>query len=147
MKIKAACIGTPDEVVVALSSTTFASWVLSDVVEDVLGVKNVLERPAEYYVQMADVGPAPKEGMMGVEVRLTGASRDGRTAKQFHTAARILHHIVQRTVEQALDIGERCQVYCVIMTDGEVETAPGSGKYSNNIEPDAVWVDGTKQSK
>ena len=140
MKIKAACIGTPERVQAVLSGTQFASQVLSRVVEDNLGVNDVLKRPAEYYVQKADICTAPNEGMMGVEVRLSGASRNGRTAKQFHTALNSLLEIVANTVAATLDPGEQCQVFCAIMVDGEVETRPGSGQYSNVLESDAIWV-------
>ena len=65
MKIKAACIGTPPAVTEALSGTKFASEVLSKVIGAALGVTDVLHRPAEFYVQEADKGPAPMEGRMG----------------------------------------------------------------------------------
>ncbi len=123
-----------------MSETRFASAVLANVIGLALGVKEVLDRPAEYYLQKADIGPSPKEGIMGVEVRLSGASRDGRTAKQFHDAIKYLFKIVKDTVSDALEPGQKCQVFCVIMLDGEVETAPGSGKYSNNVESQADWV-------
>jgi len=42
------------------------------------------------------------EGRMGVEVRLTGASRDGRTPKQFHDALKALVGVVEKTVATAL---------------------------------------------
>ncbi|MFA6601484.1 MAG: hypothetical protein WCT02_01295 [Candidatus Paceibacterota bacterium] len=140
MKIKAACIGTPGMVAEALSSSEFAAEVLRAVVCDCLGVENVLQRPAEYYVQKADSGPSPKEGVMGVEVRLSGASRNGRTAKQFHTALKALLQTVSTTVRNALDSSQKCQVFVVIMLDGDIETAPGSGKYSSNLESEAVWI-------
>lgn len=146
MKIKAACIGTPEGVATALSSTPFASAALKSVVGEALGVEDVLTRPAEYYVQLADEGPAPQEGMMGVEVRLSGVSRNGRTAKQFHVALKELERIVESVVEKALEYGKKCQIFCVIMIDGEVETAPGSGLFSNNLESAAKWVHGAKQS-
>ncbi len=144
MKIKACCLGTPDAITLALSGTSFASEVLSKVVGEDLGVKNVLDRPAEYYLQMADIGPAPKEGVMGIEIRLTGASRDGRTPKQFHSALKSLVSISTSAVKQAMvdaEIRDRgCQVFCVIMLDGPVETSPNSGQYSCNLESSPEWV-------
>lgn len=146
MKIKAACIGVPPLVVDALSGTEFASEVLQEVIGEALGVKNVLNRPAEYYVQFADVGPAPKQGMMGIEVRLTGVSRNGRKAKQFHDALIALERIVEKMVMKTLDRGKKCQIFCVIMIDGDVETSPGSGNYSSNLESEPVWVKGMRRS-
>lgn len=145
MKIKAACIGTPKEVVDAFSSNPFVSTVLLRVVEKELGVMNVLSRPAEYYVQKADTGPAPKEGVMGVEVRLSGVSRNGRTPKQFHNALSELVHIVKFTIEQIIDCDDKCQIFCVIMIDGEVEVKPNSGVYSFNLESMPEQVRGLKK--
>jgi len=145
MKIKAACIGVPPSVVEALSGTEFASAALQDVIGEALGVGNVLNRPAEYYVQDADVGPAPKKSIMGIEVRLTGASRNGRTAKQFHDALRALQCIVEKTVMKTLERGSKCQIFCVVMLDGDIETSPGSGVYSNCLESKPMWVKGMRQ--
>ncbi len=140
MKVKAACIGTPPEFAVAFSGTRFATEILLRVIGKILGVEDVLSRPAEYYVQNADTGPAPAIGTMGVEVRLSGVSRNGRTAKQFHRAIEELELIVEQFVSSGLTGSQRCQIFCVIMLDGEVETKPGSGKYSNNIESAGKWV-------
>ncbi len=142
MKIKAACIGTPSGVVHALSSTRFAQAVLSQVVGEALGVTDVLNRPAEYYLQRADEGPAPKEGVMGVEVRLTGVSRSNRANKQFHTALKTLMEITKTSVAAALSKCSRCQIFCVVMIDGDIETAPGSGLHASNLESAPEWVDG-----
>ncbi|MDD5318306.1 MAG: hypothetical protein PHF79_00585 [Candidatus Pacebacteria bacterium] len=141
MIIKAAIIGASPAIQEALSGEKFAARVLSAVVGQALGVENVLDRPAEYYVQHADTAPSPKHGSWGVEVRLSGASRQGRTAKQFHTALEVLHTIVKDVVSKAMYGTQRCQVFCVIMIDGDVETAPGSGIYSNNLESRAEWVE------
>jgi len=144
MKVKAACIGTPESVVKALSGKAFSFDVLTSVIGVALGVSDVMNRPAEYYVQNADEGPSSANGVMGVEVRLTGASREGRTAKQFHSALKALVNVTKAIVSQSLWEGERCQIFCVIMVDGDIETAPGSGKYSNNLESTAEWVEGKK---
>ena len=143
MKIKAAVIGGPDSIAAALSSRLFAQRVLQEVVGDALGVSAVLQRPAEYYVQNADQGPSPDPEVMGVEVRLTGASRNGRTPKQFHRALRTLEGIVESTVLEALcaeGSGLRCQIFCVLMADDDIETRPGSGVYSSVIEGDAFFA-------
>ncbi len=140
MKIKACCLGCSAKLVGALSGREFAVNVLGKVVGTDLGVADVLNRPAEYYVQNADEGPSPLPGMMGIEVRLTGVSRAGRTPKQFHTAKKTLEKVVAETVLPNLEPGEECQVYCVIMIDGEIETVPNSGAYLNCLEGPAFWV-------
>ena len=140
MKIKAACIGTPEAVVEALSSSKFARKVLSQVVRDALGVQNPLLKPSQYYVQNADVGPAAEGGVMGVEVRLTGASRKGRTAEQFHAALNALDRAVGETVFDVLTPGQECEVFCVVMVDAEVEFPPRSGEYTNTLESAPRWV-------
>ena len=147
MKIKAACIGTPKSVLEALSGGEFASKVLSEVIGEVLGVKDVFTRPAEYYVQYADEGPSASDGVMGVEVRLTGVSRNGRTPKMFHSALEVLGFNVAYTVRKFLLVRKRCQIFCVIMLDGEVETTPGSGQYSSSLEGKAIWVEGEVNPK
>ena len=142
MKIKACCLGTDVKPRIAgiLSSTWFAQEVLTKVIGEALGVEDVLERPAEYYVQSADTGPAGKTGVMGVEVRLTGASRSGRTPKQFHAAILALDKVVKAAVVQELQGDEKCQVFCMIMIDGQIETQKGTGDYGNQVESKAVWV-------
>jgi hypothetical protein len=67
-------------------------------------------------------------------------SRNGRKAKQFHDALKDLVRIVRGTIEAVLQPGQNCQIFCVIMLDGEVETSPGSGHYSNNLESTPEWV-------
>ena len=54
--------------------------------EKILGAKDPASRPAEYYVQVPDETICV-EGY-GIEVRLTGVSRSGRKAAQFHAALR-----------------------------------------------------------
>ena len=103
-------------------------------------VSRVLDRPAEFYLQIADTGPSARVGMMGVEVRLSGVSRQGRTAKQFHLALEKLVEVVVRFVTKSLPVDKTCQVFCVIMLDGDIETSPGSGQYSANIESEPQWV-------
>ncbi len=139
MKIKAACVGTPDAVVRALSGKDFSRVVLLAVLGKVLGVSNVLNRPAEFYVQNADEGSSD---VMGVEVRLTGASRDGRTSEQFRLALAELVRVTKEAIKDALKPDESCQVFGVIMVDGDVEISPG--KYGPNLESKPEWVDGMK---
>ena len=141
MKIKAACIGTPQEVVDAFSSNPFAASALMAVGEK-LGIHDILSRPAEYYVQKADVGPAPRKGIMGVEVRISGVSRDGRTPKQFHDTLIEIVNIVRCTIEGRIGSEDECQIFCVIMLDGAIEVSPSSGLYSVNVESKPTVVRG-----
>lgn len=140
MKAKAACIGTPKGLVDYLSSTEFAAKLLTTVVGNALGVHDVLDRPSEYYLQNADEGPSASEGKMGVEVRLTGVSRNNRNSKQFKDASVILQTITKSAVKKHIPRGQRCQVFTVVMCDKEVEIA--SGTYTATIEHEAEWVEG-----
>jgi len=143
MKTKAVVIGGPESLREAFSSHDFARAVLESVVEGILDVPHVLQRPAEYYVQEADRAPAiSSTSIIGVEVRMTGISRNGRTAKQFHDALKKLEDIVENTVIATLPhaTAPRCQVFCALMLDGDVETAPGSGVYSSIIEGKAFYA-------
>ncbi len=146
MKIKACVIGGNFELHNFLSSSSFSLQVLTKVVQNVLKVENAVKRPAEYYLQNADVGPAPTEGMIGVEVRMTGISRDGRPASAFHQALRVLEQVVSETVIFALSSGTRCQIFCVLMLDGEIESSPGSGMYTSVLEGKPFWVDETGEA-
>ena len=58
----------------------------------------------------------------------------------FHTALKTLESLTQKFVYEALEEGERCQVFVVIMLDGEIEVTPGSGVYNRTLESDASWV-------
>ena len=144
MKLKSAITkGTPKRVVDALGSTEFASAFFFQVCEEVLGAEDAASRPAEYYVQDPDVTICT--GPFGIETRLTGVSRGNRKAAQFHKAIRVLHLLVKETVRDALrqEYTEglvQIQVFTVIMIDGDIETAPGSGQYSNTLESEAEWV-------
>ncbi|MBI1961502.1 MAG: hypothetical protein HYS45_02270 [Parcubacteria group bacterium] len=123
----------------AFSSEGFARTFLENVLVGCLGAKDPAERPAEYYVQEPD--PMVTVGVcLGVELRLTGISRGGRTAKQFHDALKALKDLAARTIAENLKVG-RVQLFVVIMLDGDVETKPGSGQYSNVLESDAIWVE------
>ncbi len=146
MKAKAACIGTPPEMVDYFSSSKFARGLLVAVVGRKLGVSDVLSRPAEYYVQHADQGSStnPEKGIMGVEVRLTGVSRGNRKSTQFQDASDTLHKLVEIGVKKTLPKGQRCQVFTVIMCDQDVEVTPG--QFNATIEHLATWVDGEAES-
>jgi len=143
MKLKAAITrGAPEAVVNALGSSEFARSFLVAVVEDQLGASKSIERPAEYYVQEPDY-TVNIEGRFGVELRLTGVSRSNRKAAQFHRAIKKLNELANQTIAKALQAsgsGVEVQLFCVLMLDGDVETAPGSGVYSNTLESDAVLV-------
>jgi len=139
MKLKAAITeGTPQEVVDAFSSQEFAANFLQFVLPH-LGIKDALDRPAEFYVQRPDRTIAANR-RCGVEVRLTGVSRGNRTAKMFHEALKTLDSLVKRTAYEALTAPEQSiQTFVVMMLDDEVETAPGSGIYSCVLEAEPSW--------
>ena len=70
----------------AFSSRDFAFRIISRIVGSVFEVSDALDRPAAYYVQEALFAKSPKPGRTGVEVRMTGVSRNGRSVKVFHRA-------------------------------------------------------------
>ena len=143
MKLKAVITdGTPEPVVSAMSSKEFASSFLTEVVSETLGAEDAFQRPAEYYVQVPD-RTIFTGGGFGVELRLTGVSRNGRSAKQFHNALKRLHQIAEGVIYYALircTPGTSVQLFTVLELDGEIETSPGSGEYSRFIEHPAEWV-------
>lgn len=142
--------GVPNALVTAFNSDQFACAVLGKIVGQCLGVSDVFNRPAEFYMQEPDYAVSGG-GPMAVIMTLTGVSRDGRTAKQFHDALKALHEMTVDKVQTALDSEHpgyaRVQVFTYIMLDGQVETAPGSGKYSNLLESEAVWVETRKPAE
>jgi len=71
-----------------------------------------------------------------VVVTISGASRDGRKAKQFHDGLGKLYGLVKETIEQlfALDETVNVQFFCVIQLDGQIELTPGSGVYGTQLE-------------
>ena len=141
MKLKAAITkGAPESVVEAMGSVSFAMAFLREICVNILGAENVLIKPAEYYIQEPDV-TVNIGGGIGVELRLTGVSRNGRTAKQFHHALNGLHDLATETIRQALVLEggapPSIQLFTVLMLDGDVETSPGSGVYSSVLEASA----------
>lgn len=149
MKLKAAITdGAPEPVVAAMGSQVFANRFLNEVVAEILGVEDAAERPAEFYVQLPDRTVYTGIGF-GVELRLTGVSRNGRKVSQFHKALAKLHQIASDKIAKALK-GTACpqiQLFTVIMLDGDVETSPGSGVYSNVLEHPAEWVTATSPTE
>lgn len=144
MKYKAAYTrGVPNQVIEALESNEFALALLREISAGCLGAEKPEDRPAEYYVQDPDPTRCAN-GKWGVEMRLTGVSRSGRSPRVFHKALEQLNALVCTTVATALkEAGsdQMVQVFVVIMLDGDIETAPGSSVYSSNLESPAVWVD------
>ena len=126
----------PQRLMDAFGGGAFAKRVLVDVVGGCLGVENVLDRPAEYYVQRPDEMVAIEGKPLGVVVTISGASRDGRKAKQFHAALTKLYGIVKETIEAlfAIDEAADIQFFCVIQIDGQIELTPGSGTYGTQLE-------------
>lgn len=135
--------GAPEEIIQAMGSKRFARSFLRDIIGKTLGAENVLERPAEYYLQKPDLVTNANDEFYGIEFRLTGASRDGRTPAQFHKAIKDLHDLINTTVINALKLtksNQGIQTFVVIMLDADIETNPGSGVYSNVIESEAKWI-------
>ena len=126
----------PKRLMDAFGGAAFARRVLTEVVGECLGVENVLDRPAEYYVQRPDEMVAIEGKPLGVVVTISGASRDGRKAKQFHTALTKLHGIVMDTIKSlfALDEAADVQFFCIVQLDGQIELTPRSGTYGTQLE-------------
>jgi hypothetical protein len=144
VKLKAVVTdGAPHPIVEALRTRRFATNFLVQVATEILGAENALERPAEFYVQIPDrtIYTGTGEGF-GVELRLTGVSRNGRKASQFHKALAALHEIAKDEIVKALNSspGLRVQLFTVLMLDGDIETSPGSGVYSSVLEHVAEWI-------
>jgi len=135
--------GIPDTVIRSLGGMDFIRQLLTKVIAEHLGAENPHGRPAEYYVQEPDYTVMVKHNVFGVEFRLTGVTRNGRTAAQIHKALRATHALVRAAIQLGLKAAKpacRVQMFCVIMLDAAIETAPGSRAYSNVIESDAEWV-------
>ena len=146
MKLKAAITeGTPESVVKAMGSKEFAGAFIKTICADILGATNAIYQPGPYYVQKPDMTVQVLGGKsFGVELRLTGVSRRGRTAKQFHDALNALHDLATGMIREALepvDKSMKVQLFTVLMLDGDVETSPGSGFYSNVLEAPARWIE------
>lgn len=151
VKLKAVITdGAPQPVVEAMCSRGFTATFLVGVVQEILDAKDVLSRPAEFYVQHPDHTIYAGDGRFGVELRLTGVSRNGRTPKKFHDALKNLHAIAKEEIKLALQKcgpGSCVQLFTVLMLDGDIETSPGSGVYSNVLEHPAEWVTITPQNE
>ncbi len=145
VKLKAVITNNaPIELFQAFSSADFARSFLRCVAEENLGATNTMERPAEYYVQEPDRSIATGPNI-GVELRLTGVSRNGRKASQFHGALHALVDIAEDIISDVLTElkgSEEVQLFCVLMLDGDIETEPGSGVYSSVLETEAIWIRG-----
>ncbi len=141
MKLKAVITDSaPEALVEAFGGKDFALRFLTLIVGAHLDVLDPINRPAEYYVQEPDrtvcVG-----NKIGVELRFTGVSRNGRKAERFHKALAALVEIAKETIQSALGHdAQEVQLFCVLMLDGDVETSPGSGKYSSVLESEPLWV-------
>jgi hypothetical protein len=145
VKLKAVVTdGAPEPVVAAMGSKFLAQRFLNEVVIDILAVEDARNRPAEFYVQFPDRSVFTEDGF-GVELRLTGVSRNGRKASQFHNALQQLHEIAMDAIAIALKKSEtnpemHIQLFTVLMLDGDIETSPGSGVYSSVLEHPAELV-------
>ncbi|MFA6018026.1 MAG: hypothetical protein WCT28_03265 [Patescibacteria group bacterium] len=127
----------------AFGSEAFARRVLLEVVGECFGAERVLDRPSEYYVQRPDeMVVIGNRQPLGVVVTISGVSRDGRRAKQFHAAMAKLCEIVKDTIEGALSVLDGAvdvQFFCLIQLDGQIELTPGSGTYGTQLEQTG-WV-------
>lgn len=142
MKLKAVVTqNVPECIMSAVGSPEFALAFLQGVVGGVFGVEDAAERPAEYYVQEPDRTICV--GRAGVELRLTGVSRGARKTSVFHKALKALHDLAKERLQSAVNTlpGYRVQLYTVLMLDGDIETAPGSGIYSCVVEHDPEWIE------
>ncbi len=140
MQIQALCNGTTDAVANSLSSPAFSDSALTTVIGNTFNVQDVLMRPAEYCVLNALRGPSSQPGVMGVQVCLTGVNRNGRASKKLHESLKVLVQVVKEAMLNGLLPGQRCQMFCVVELDAEIETAPDSGVYSRYLESAPVWV-------
>ena len=144
MKLKAVVSSrAPEDLHEAFASQEFTALFMSQVLAECLGVENPHLRPAEFYVQRPDES-VTIDDHLGVELRLTGVSRDGRKAALFHQALKALELLARQTIIQVLrdqgDSETEIQLFVVIMLDGDIETTPGSGIYSSVLENKACWV-------
>ncbi len=141
MKLKAAITdGAPDELFVAFGAAWFAEAFIDRIATKLLGAKRAMSRPAEYYVQFPDRTIAVANCEIGIEVRLTGVSRAGRSPEVFYKMLEELQRLVRETAKQVLPSNVKAQIFVVVMLDGDIEVQPGSGRYSSVLESEAVWV-------
>lgn len=142
MKLKAVLVGSfPEQAYEHFGSPGFTADFMDRVLGDCFGVKDPRNRPAEYYVQKPDrANSLSGHGILGLEVRLTGVSRNGRPTKIFHDALRALESVSEKALEKVLPVGEKAQIFCVIMLDGDVENPPGSGNYSSVLENSPKFI-------
>lgn len=146
MKLSSTVIGPNiPSVAGTLSGPKFAKAVIEEVMANILGVKDALDRPAEYCVERSNTGASAHGDLCGVHILLNGVSRNGRESKVFHLALKALNALVQKNVFEALEPGGRCQVFVTIELDGEVETAPGSKVYSRFLESAATVIEKEKK--
>ncbi len=145
MKLKAAITSSaPKRLFDEFGSVEFARRVMLEVLQECLGAKDPLVRPAEYYLQLPDRTVEVKKGCWGVELRLTGASRGRRRAQQFHTALSKLQEIAADLIKASLNPRQEAQLFCVLMLDGDIED--GQGGYTSVLESNAEWVKGKNPS-
>lgn len=117
----------------AIESRAFRTWILTEVLERHLHVKNF--GPAEFYIQESDfsVGSDPM-----CEVRLSGVSVSKRRSTQdFMDARDALERIYAETLRPFLRPGERLQLMVTVMLDRVPLDAT-----STLVEGDAVWIQG-----
>ncbi len=142
MKGKAAISKGPvgERLAMSFGNEAFARGFL-EILEKCLGAKNTANCPAEYYVQEPNM-TVSINGKTGVEFRLSGASRGGRTPQMFQAALKDLHHLCHMTIQKSLKENDfqtaQAQLFVAIMIDGDV--SDGKGGFSPILESKAEWV-------
>ncbi len=120
---------------------------VTQVLGEILGVKDALSRPAAYYPQKPDEMDTVVDGMFGLVLQLTGVSRDGRTAKQFQDAYKLAAELVSHFVKSNIPRGTRVQVMVQFALDGAAEcNANSPGTYTAIPDWAEFWVEGEYES-
>ncbi len=127
MKFKPVLPSGNKEAFNTLNSPEFEIALLTGVCDKIYGIKDVLERPAEFYVQKPDIRIREGEKVLGTEIRLTGVARNGRTVKQHHDA---LVETAKITSDFLARFGTR-ETFSVLMLDGEIPLLDDPTRYSS----------------
>jgi hypothetical protein len=142
MKIKATITAdAPPLLFSAFASQAFARTAF-EIIGKHLHVEEIEARPAEFFVQVPDCSASMREGVWGVDLRLSNVSRGTREPKQFHKTVSELRNLGKTAIKAALPRGARAQLFVTLMLDAAIPVAPGAEGYSNLVERGPVWVEG-----